>query len=369
MLELLRRKFDEMMAEYRSVPQIEGHEIVSTNWPEITVRSGQSGQEYVVNIQRLTCTCRGFRNWGRCKHVLFIIKQILDGNLELPEGVELEAWENISRYLRGYSHRQVEVPLMGELYGIEIELTFKREVGLNVVNDELKELFNKGFLAERDGSLPDERGVELKSPILNKQFAYKFVSHKYWQTVYPLWDRNYPKQGNHIHISADIFFDTNKIANSKTMEFLWSVAKYLESKFNFYKVFGRRPNQYCRLAKDGQPTNRYMWINITNLRKRVGKTIEVRGFKTNPLKLPENLFKAKFIANLFWRALLAWRAAGRPEPEEWLRNNKLFSLLTREERFFTALALEFKPFPEQEQKKQKIIRQGVLYELPVYQED
>jgi hypothetical protein len=371
LLSYLREKFEEMMAEYRNTPELTGHQVLSQsqegNVLVVHILSNR-GNEYTVKIgSELSCSCPGFRNWGRCKHILFIIREILEGRLKLPSSIEV-TYESISQYLRRYSHREVNIPLIGEFYGVEIELVLKREVGLSIVNDELRDLFAKGLIAESDGSLPSSRGVELKSPILSREQALKIVSHNYWRTIEELWDRRFDQQGNHIHISADSFFDTERVAETNTLKFLLRVARRVEEFINFEKVFGRSPNEYCTLARNNSYNSRYLWINFCNLcNRRIGKTLELRGFKTNPRKLAENLFKAKYIANLFFRSLLAWREAGRPDPEEWVRNTRLFSLLSSREKKYTALALGFRDFPEQEQKKMEIIREGILYPLPIYQ--
>jgi hypothetical protein len=369
-LEELQEIFDEMMAEYRTQPELEGHQILSTQERDgeliVQVRSNR-GNDYEVRIgNQIKCTCQGYRNWGRCKHILFVIKQIINGNLVLPEAIQGEqVIENIERYLRSYSHRTVTIPLLGELYGIEIEIAFKSEVGLNVVTPHLRQLFRCGLVAETDSSLPYDRGVELKSAILGSQPALKLVSSEYWIQAAEWQDVQYERQGNHIHVAADSFFDTTKRAATSTLKLLFEVAKKMESKIDFRKVFGRRPNQYCKLCRDSYWDDRYNWVNFTNLRRYEGKTIEIRGFKTNPLRLPENLFRAKYIANLFFRSLLAWREAGKPDPEEWVRETNLFSLLTdKAERYFTVLALGFREFPER--KKKIIIEKGITYALPVY---
>jgi hypothetical protein len=368
-MEELRRKFEQMMREYSREPELTGHSILNhrivDNRIEVEVLSNNNNR-YLVKIgAQISCTCRGFRHWGRCKHVLFVINKILSGQLEIPESFH-QALESIRDYLCPYSHRTSSLSLLGEAYGLEIEVVFRPEIGLNIVNNELKQLFELGLIAEEDGSLPYSRGVELKTGILSPPLTLKITNHPYWKRVAECewWDSSWEKQGNHVHIAADCFFAIGKRAATSTMKFLHEVAKKIEDKITFEKVFGRRPNEYCRLARNCQPDERYMWINFRPLRRGEGKTIEIRGFKTNPLKLTENLFRAKYIANLFFRSLLAWRE-GRPDPERWVRNTKLLSLLPREERFPTLVALGFKDFPA---NKDEFLVKSIITPLMAYME-
>ena len=365
--ELLRRKFDEMMAEYRTTPNLDGHTIVSINWPIITVRSGDSGNEYTVNARELSCNCQGYRNWRRCKHLLFVIKEILEGNIEIPESEEQQILYDISDYIRSYrggatgNSRTISIPIEGiRTFGVEVEIKFQNYTTMLGAPD-LELLFNSGTVVERDGSVD----LEFKSPILAKSGIAKFALNPFWQRIESLQDKNYQKQGIHIHIGWDFLFDAGKRPNRKTINFLNKAGEKLEKMFNFKKVFGRRPNNYCQLISENpDPYSRYRWLNLTTLRRPVGKTLEIRGFFSKPTRLLRYIFTANYLSLYLERALIKWRALGRPDDFDFRPEN----VLDGKELEYFLLAIEKKEWPADKKSRLKILLDGLNIEIEVFKE-
>jgi len=366
-LEALRERFNAMLREYRTEPELEGHTILSTEIQDsqlvVEVRSNR-GNEYTVRIgNNLTCTCEGFRHFGRCKHLLFVIQQILNGHLQIPENLEVPAFTSIRSFINHYSHRSTNIPIFNECYGLEIEVKLKEEYqNLEIGDSNLRELISMGLLIERDASVD----IEFKTPILGPSRAWDWVTNPYWERLTQFQNRRFQTQGIHVHINMDIFFDTDKRANSQTCRFLHAVAKKIESSVDHKKVFIRPPNQYCRPAHRTEWSDRYCWINLTNLRKQTGKTIEIRGFWSRPERLPEILFKAKYIANLFIRSLLTWREDNKPSPDDWFSRRRILQLLTRKELYFTLLALHIKEFPDRTEDYIALLEKGIKNPLEVF---
>jgi len=366
-LESLRERFNAMLREYRTEPELEGHTILNTEIQDsqlvVNVRSNR-GNEYTVTIgNSLSCTCEGFRYRGRCKHLIFVIKQILEGHLQIPENIEVPAFTSIRSFINHYSHRTTNIPIFNECYGLEIEVKLKREYQNLVIGDcYLRELISMGLLIERDASVD----VEFKTPILGPSRAWNWVTNPYWKRLPQFQDRRFQTQGIHIHVNMDIFFDVDKRASYETCKFLHAVAEVIENAIEFKKVFLRPPNQYCRPANRTEWYNRYCWINLTNLRKKTGKTIEIRGFWSRPEKLPEFLFKAKYIANLFIRSLIAWREDNKPSPDQWLSRKKILKLLSRKELYYTLIALHIKEFPNRTEEYITLLEKGIKNPLEVF---
>ena len=366
-LEALRERFNAMLREYRTEPELEGHTILSTEIQDsqlvVEVRSNR-GNEYTVRIgNNLTCTCEGFRHFGRCKHLLFVIQQILNGHLQIAENLEVPAFTSIRSFINHYSHRSTNIPIFNECYGLEIEVKLKEEYqNLEIGDSNLRELISMGLLIERDASVD----IEFKTPILGPSRAWDWVTNPYWERLTQFQNRRFQTQGIHVHINMDIFFDTDKRANSQTCRFLHAVAKKIESSVDLKKVFMRPPNQYCRPAHRTEWSDRYCWINLTNLRKQTGKTIEIRGFWSRPERLPEILFKAKYIANLFIRSLLTWREDNKPSPDDWFSRRRILQLLTRKELYFTLLALHIKEFPDRTEDYIALLEKGIKNPLEVF---
>jgi hypothetical protein len=366
-LEALRERFNAMLREYRTEPELEGHTILSTEIQDsqliVRVRSNR-GNEYTATISNnLSCTCEGFRRFRRCKHLLFVIQQILNGHLQIPENLEVPAFTSIRSFINHYSHRSTNIPIFNECYGLEIEVKLKEEYrNLEIGDSNLRELISMGLLIERDASVD----IEFKTPILGPSRAWDWVTNPYWENLTQFQNRSFQTQGIHVHINMDIFFDTDKIANSQTCKFLHAVAEVIENAIDFKKVFLRPPNQYCRPAHRTEWSDRYCWINLTNLRKQTGKTIEIRGFWSRPEKLPEILFKAKYIANLFIRSLLIWREDNKPSPADWFSRRKILQLLTRKELYFTLVALHIKKFPDRTEDYIALLEKGIKNPLEVF---
>lgn len=363
----LRERFDAMLREYRTEPELEGHTILSTEVQDsqliVNVRSNR-GNEYTVTIGNdIHCTCEGFRRFRRCKHLLFTIQQILNGHLQIPENLEVPTFTSIRSFINHYSHRSTDIPIFNECYGLEIEVKLKSEYqNLEIGDSNLRELISMGLLIERDASVD----IEFKTPILGPSKAWDWVTNSYWERLSRFQNRMFRTQGVHVHINMDPFFDTDKKASSETCKFLHAVAKRIESHIDFKKVFLRFPNQYCRPACETDWSSRYCWINLTNLRKRTGKTIEIRGFWSRPEKLPEILFKAKYIANLFIKSLLVWREDNKPSPNEWFSRRRILQLLSRKELYFTLVALHIKEFPDRTEDYIALLEKGIKNPLEVF---
>ena len=362
--EVLRRKFEEMLQAYRNTPNLTGHRIVEENYPEYKVQSSDSGNIYTVNIQNFSCTCRGYRNWGRCKHILFIIKQILERNISIPEGQIQQTYYDISRYIQSYhggatgDSRVGTIPIVGvRTYGIEIEVKFQNYTTyLGDINFDL--LIYSGAVVERDGSVD----LEFKSPILSGKGLLQFALNPFWKRIESLQDPDYKKQGIHIHIGWDSLFDVGKRPNSSTLEFLNRAGEYLENLFDFEKVFGRRPNSYCkRIADEPDPYNRYRWLNLRPLRRPVGKTLEIRGFFSKPTRLLRYLFTAKFISLYLERALIRWRVEGRPDEFDFSPER----ILGEKELEYFKLAL-IKEWPAKKVKRLAIVLDGLGVSIKDY---
>ena len=368
-LEGLRETFNEIMNQYRNAPELEGHRILETipieDGMKIKVLSN-NGHQYVVTIagNNISCNCQGYIHYRRCKHILFVIQQLLDGNIQLPNEMPNEPQDmliSIKDYIRGYSHRTVDIPIQGEGYGLEVEFKLKdnyRE-SLKIGNRDLKRLLSQGLILERDSSVD----VEMKSPILGVPRVWYWINNPYWKLSKDFQDRSFHEQGIHVHVNMDPFFDTDKQASISTCEFLHSLAEKVENNFDFRKVFLRRPNQYCGLTSNANWNNRYCWANITNLRRYVGKTLEIRGFLSRPERLPEILFKAKCIGNLFVRTFLAWRKDGRPSPDEWFNSRKILRLLPEKELKNTLYALHLREMP---QRGMELFENEISKPLEVY---
>ncbi|GAB6075159.1 SWIM zinc finger family protein [Desulfurobacterium crinifex] len=366
-LETLRERFNTMLREYRTEPELEGHTILSTGIQDsqlvVRVRSNR-GNEYTVTIgNNLSCTCEGFRRFRRCKHLLFVIQQILNGYIQIPENLEVPTFTSIRSFINHYSHRTTSIPIFNECYGLEIEVKLKSEYqNLEIGDSNLRELISMGLLIERDASVD----VEFKTPILGPSRAWNWVTNPYWERLTQFQDRRFQTQGIHVHVNMDTFFDVDKRASSETCKFLHAVAEVIENAIEFKKVFLRPPNQYCRPAHRTEWSDRYCWINLTNLRKNTGKTIEIRGFWSRPEKLPEILFKAKYIANLFIKALLAWREDNKPSPSDWFTRRKILQLLSRKELYFTLMALHIKEFPIRAEECMSVLEKGIKNPLEVF---
>jgi hypothetical protein len=233
---------------------------------------------------------------------------------------------------------------------------------LEIGDSNLRGLISLGLLIERDASVD----VEFKTPILGPSRAWNWVTNPYWERLTQFQDRRFQTQGIHVHVNMDTFFDVDKRASSETCKFLHAVAEVIENAIEFKEVFLRPPNQYCRSAHRTEWSDRYCWINLTNLRKNTGKTIEIRGFWSRPEKLPEILFKAKYIANLFIKALLKWREDGKPSPNEWFGRRKILQLLSRKELYFTLLTLNIKEFPNDRAEYMSILEKGIKNPLEVF---
>ena len=366
-LEVLRERFDTMLREYRTEPELEGHTILSVEIQHsqlvVRVRSNR-GNEYTVTVgSDLSCTCEGFRHFRRCKHLLFVIQQILNSHLQLPENIEIPTFISIRNFINHYSHRSTNIPIFNECYGLEIEVKLKEEYqNLEIGDNNLQELLSMGLLIERDASVD----IEFKTPILGPSQAWNWTRNPYWERLAQFQNRRFQTQGIHVHINMDTFFDTNKRANSQTCSFLHAVAEVIENAIDFKEVFLRSPNQYCRPAHRTEWSDRYCWINLTNLRKQTGKTIEIRGFWSRPERLPEILFKAKYIANLFIRALLAWREDNRPSPADWFSRRKILQLLPRKELYFTLVALHIREFPTRTEEYMTLLEKGIKNPLEAF---
>jgi hypothetical protein len=269
---------------------------------------------------------------------------------------------NIANLVKQYSHQVINIPIFSECFGIEVEVKLKEEYqNLEIGDENLQQMISAGLVIERDSSVD----IEFKTPILSPSRAWEWVTNPYWKRLSKFQNKRFCKQGIHIHINMDPFFDTDKVASNQTIEFLQKVAMVIEDNINFSRVFARLPNRYCRSAYKG--LCRYCWVNF-NLRRKIGKTLEIRGFKSIPERLPEFLFKAKYIANIFIRALLKWREDGRPPIEEWFENRLLLKLLTRKELFFTLFALHIKefPFPKETDSLLEILERGIKNPLEVF---
>lgn len=278
-IEELRRRFEEMLRAYRQEPELEGHRILELEYPVVRVLSN-NGNEYKVNLEYLTCTCEGYRRWHRCKHLLFVIREVLNGNISIPEEFQEERLRDISRYIGSYNggatgtSRSISVAVIGtETFGCEVEVKFQSFT--TRLGDELFDKFLElGGVVERDASVD----LEFKSPILVETGVLIFSLNPFWKRIEELQDKNYYQQGIHVHIGWDDVFAVGKRPNSSSLTFLNSLAAKLEKAFSFEKVFWRKPNRYCQtISNQPDPLERYRWINFRPLRRSVGKTLEIRG--------------------------------------------------------------------------------------------
>ena len=357
--ELLRRKFQEILAAYRTEPNLSGHEIVSARYPEFIVRSGQSGNEYTVNLERFSCSCQGFRNWNRCKHILFVIKQALDGHIEVPE----EALFDISSYIRNYRHRTLNSPIQGELFGIEVEFKFSQRT-TRIGNVFFQEFINLGGLVEEDASVH----LEFKSPPLNGIGLLKFCLNPMWKNLQSLQDKSYKKQGIHVHVNWDDVFDVDRRPTSQSLRFILKCGEKIEQFCNFETVFGRQPNEYCRLCSRSSTSDRYCWLNLTNLTRSCGKTLEIRGFFSNPQRLLKNVFIAKNISDAIKRLFKTWRRNGRPDIDEYLSTISWKEVLGKKLHTNLMLSLGLQNWPRDKKERLKIILNAFKISTADYKE-
>jgi hypothetical protein len=358
--EQLRRLFNEMLSRYRETPNFREHEIISENYPCYTIRSGDSGNTYEVNLQDFSCTCPGFRNWGRCKHILFVIQNLLEGRLEVPQEAEIQTLRDISRYIQGYhggacgNSRTLNIPIRGyPTYGFEIEIKF-RDYTTRLGDAFFDAFLSQGGVVERDASVD----LEFKSPVLTGTGLLEFALNPFWKRVEELQDKNYKKQGVHVHIGWDSLFAVGKRPKSLTLKFLNRMGAKLESTFNFKRVFGRKPNNYCQLiANDSNYFSRYRWLNLRPLCREAGKTLEIRGFFSRPTNLLEIAFKARYISLALEKALRKWRADGCPNPDSY--DLRFKNILSATEFKLLCCALELVRLPNEPDKRLKLFLRGL----------
>jgi hypothetical protein len=166
----------------------------------------------------------------------------------------------------------------------------------------------------------------MKSPIMS--ISEVKTDFERCKKLFEVWAENTNGQssGLHVHVSMDDVFSVNKKPASKTYIFLTKLVQVFESKLfttaeSRQKHFKRDFNNsyaYSVLNSDDISDSRYYWVNLTNLNRYVGKTVEFRlGSAGLASELPVYIEKVYLLSTLIKLALRHWRNSGRISFEEW----------------------------------------------------